>query len=1251
MRLVSQKLSRIKKIRIFCVIFLIVISFFLIPLNQNFLNYNYDRPAEDLEFIHNSAETVYNQEWLNNNNFSTQDDWFYLKGALGDNSTVDASIDGGTANYTVIGDEQIKEISSPLNDGTWVQFRNDIFLYPDTAFINASGFYVDHQYDESVNQTRNYHSVHWKKNVSMGIDMSKYSIDTASLKVMFNATVNVNVDVATDNISPQFGIGDFATFYVLISDLNFTNPYRVANNKTSTLGQDSPEITTITNKLIETVDEEDIITALSSSLDKDPEHSNFTITLGIDIYCEDNFGTDYDFWDALFIKSLNLTFSYKKNVEKFTSISWNQIGDKISGDNFQITQANLKFQVKIDQIWPSSLSPFSEVRILINNNPHFETIRLSSVNNSLEDAKTGGFDVTNLIYKDVNITLSIQVFIANTFGLSNNITFSIDNVYLNITYIDTFDDYETDSQLFLEKTNKTDELFIQIPFKNTVNITIKYLDNQTGNHISGANVQLSGKVSGQLNENVTLEQYSTVINSTDLEIGIWSLKVTAQKVNYETETISFFVDVVERPTDLQLYVNSTLKTNNNTVKIKYNEDMNVTIYYKDSLKDQHINGANVTITNFGYLTENNEQYIIVINSNALNLGFNVMTINAQSENFTSQMIQLYVEVFERATEFELYVNETQKSNNDIIQIKANKILNLTVFYRDDITKAHLNGAEVTVLTVGNFSENGSQFNYTINSNDLGLGFNVLSIFIQLDNYESQSIQIYVEVYEIASELQLLVDDTPTNALEAIQVEVNQYVNLTVFYRNNVTKLHISGATVSLGWDNFTEIGSQYNYSLNTNDLDQGITIINIEAQFNNYQSQSIQIYFEVIERATELEVYIDSSQTNEAETILADVNQLLNITIFYRDNISKQHLTGAVVTFLSGNFSELGNQYNYSLNTNSLEQGITILTVSAYLENYQPRSFQFYIEVSERATEISLYLNSEEKTIDPVYELPFGSILNITVKYLDNQTKTHIPEGNIELLDDTYSDNLTENLAMDQYTLLLDTTDLKIGVNLFTIVARANNFQVKTISLRITLNKIATIINTTSGETYFIISLGGSLLMSIRLTDSDFGGTITNATVTYRWAYGQGTLLDPENDGIYVNDEDELKDIPTGTYTITITASAGDDYSFETYEITLIVESVTAPDSSMLFILLAVALITLVVGFTLYEVRFKYPAIVRKSRKVRKKIKKGKETKPVKDIASREDLIKDYIERDIETIRLEKKTEDSMKEKIKNTKN
>ncbi|NVM45643.1 MAG: hypothetical protein HWN79_12075 [Candidatus Lokiarchaeota archaeon] len=1565
-------MNRNKRAGAFCLIFVIAISFFLIPLSPNFLNYDYEQPTNQSEFIHSSGETIYNQEWLDNNGFSTQDEWFYNKGAQGDNSTTDANISGGSANYIVVGEDSSFSLTAgEANSSSWYGwgiYNNGDFLLPDGRDINSTGLYIYHFLDENedggAGQVHNFPSAHFRKNVSLPNDMSNFEIASASLDVIYNASVDYTVDTPLDVHNPAeitqpypgFGIGDSATFYVEISDLARTYSFRVAENKTKYLGQWNssaayPSILTITDRLLETVSEEDLITALNLALEKDANHSDFTITIGIDIYCEDNSNVgDKDKWDALIIKSCNLTIAYQRKVDKFSSVSWNQIGNRISGSNIHVSAANLKFNYTIDQGWPTSLSPFSEIRIIINNNQHPQTVRLSSATTSWQEAKVGGFDVTNLILKDINISVCLQIFIANTFSLSNNISISIDDVYLNITYVESFEDYGTESQLFLETANKTSDPFIQIPLGNTVNITIKYLDNQTGSHISGATIQLSGKVSVQLTENGPLEQYSTVIDSTDLEIGIWSMTVTAQKSNYKTQIIPFFVEVVERPTDLQLYVNDIIKTVNNTVNIKYNEPMNITVFYRDDLTSQHLSGANVTITSFGDLTEVNEQYSITINSDALNLGFNVLTINAQSENYTSQLIQLYVEVFKRATEFELYVNDAQKANNDIIQIEVNQILNLTVFYRDDVTKAHLNGAEVTLLTVGNFSEIGNQYNYTLNSNNLSLGFNVLSIIAQIGNYESQSIQIYVEVYDIASELLLLVDDTPTIALETIKVEVNQFINLTVFYSDNVTKLHISGATVSLGWDNFTETGSQYYYNLNTNDLDQGITIVTIEAQFSTYQSQTIQIYFEVVERATELKLHVEGDEKVEKDTIRVNINQLLNVTVFYQDNLTKLHLSGAIVDFIGlgpftelatqyyyslntsdlglgfnaitisaqlnnyqfqniqifievvekatelklyvedeekvekdtiqvefnqllnltifyqdnlskthlsganitfigignfndigtqyyynlnssdiglgfnvititaqlddfqsqiiqiyvdvyeiptelelvlndytrddkytlevevnefinitffyrtnstkqflnnanveligwGNFSEIGAQYNFTINTNDLEQGITVLTINAhytnyltlsvqfyvkvierssdfrllyegtqinetdtlsvevnqflnltvfyqdnitiqhlsgatisllgagnvthyfsdiggqyyyllntndlkqgitilsvlaYLENYQPRSFQFYVKVSERASEISLFLNSEEKTIDPVYELPFSSILNITVKYSDNQTKTHISGGIIQLIGGAYSDILPEIIAMNQYTLLLDTTNLKVGVNLFTIIAHANNFQVKSLSLRITLNKIATIISTTSGNSYFNIKPSDHFLLSLELTDFDFGGPITNANVTYRWAYGQGTLLDPEDDGTY---EDELENIPTGTYTITITASAGDEYNFEIYKITLNVVSVTPPDFTMLVILIAGVFGALVVAFTLYEVRFKYPAIVRKSRKLRKKIKKGKKTKPIKDIASREDLVKEQFESNVETIQYEKKTENGIKEK------
>jgi hypothetical protein len=785
----------------------LTISSIAVPFSSLFIKTGKFQDIGNENILYYSGETVYNKEWLDNNDFSTQDEWFYSKGAQGDNSSVDAYISGGNANYKLLGDNQTIEISDPLNDGTWQKYRNDVFLFPDTSITNQAGFNVSHDYDETVNQTRNYHSVHWRKNVELGVNMSDYIITSAFLNVTFNATVNINVDTSNDNFPIQFGIGDFATFYVLISDVNFTNPYRVANNRTSNLGQDSPSILTIPDKEIETVEEEDIITALTSSIEKDPNYTNFTITLGLDIYCEDNGppSNDHDTWEELM------------KIKQFTSVSWNQEGDQITGSNVQVNEANLKFKYNISQDWPA-ISPYSEIKILINNNLHPETVRLSSANVSLQDAKVGGFDVTNLILKNVNITVSIQVFIANTFELGSNITISIDEVYLNITYVETFSDYETQAQLLLNSEDKTADPFIEIPITNSLNITIKYLDNQTLNHITEALVQLEGKESGDLVENSSFGQYSLVINTSKLDIGLWLLNVIAKKNDYVTQTIPFYVNVIERPTDFKVLVDGDDKTANNTVKIKSNEFMNITVLYKDNSSKQHLSGANVTISGIGNFDELNEQYNLTLNSSTLGLGFHVLTINSQSQNYTTQIFQLFVEVFERATELKLFVNGTQRFDNDIIRVEVFEYINLTIFYLDDSLKTNLSGAGIILLGFGNFSEIGNQYNYTLNSLNLNIGFNVITISAQLNNYETQTIQFYIEVLERESELLLFVDSNPINASDTIQVEVNQFLNITIFYKDNLTKQHLPGAIVELlSWGNFSEIGSQYNYTVDTDD--------------------------------------------------------------------------------------------------------------------------------------------------------------------------------------------------------------------------------------------------------------------------------------------------------------------------------------------------------------------------------------------------------------------------------------------------
>ncbi|MHA1914909.1 MAG: hypothetical protein ACW986_09010 [Promethearchaeota archaeon] len=927
-----------KLIKRYCLILAFIIFIISFP-NIFRIPFNPIPESEDIGPIRTSGEQTYIEEWIKNNNFTTQDYWFVTKGEQGDNSTVDAFINSEQGNFRILGEELNYTLFGTPNSTEspeWYEFAKPDYYLPDNTAIDSYGCRVSHTWAEGSNQ---FPGVHWRKNISIQEDMSDYSITSADLRVLFNASVATisgngldGIDVsATESDTNQFGIGDFITFYVMISDIDFKNPYIVAFNRTTDLGQDSPAISNISDSLIFTYDEDVIITALNSAFEKDIDHSNFTITLGIDIYAEDNWGSDRDVFNYIYFKDCNFTFNYERKIEQFSSVSWNQVGSNISGENIRIDNANLKFKYKVDQQWPTNLSAFSEIRILLNDNPHTETVSLSTANLTFGDAKAGGFDITNLILKDVNITLSIQVFIGNTFGFDQNLTISIDDISLVITYVETVPDIPTVLDLFLNGDNKTSDPIIIIPYGEQLNITIKYLVRSTRLHILNASVQLSGKISKTIPENTLQNHYNITIDTTLLGVGIQTFTILAQKNLYENQELQFFVEVTERETSLELYLDSM-----------------------------------------------------------------------------------------------------QKADRDTIQVEVDDIINVTVYYKDNITE-------------------------------------------------------------------------------------------------------LSGATVSISG--------------------------------------------------------------------IGDMNETIN-------------------------------GYYISISANELDQKVNSLIINAQLLNYTPQTIQFIIEIIERETDLQLYLNGDDKTTDPSLELPISLMLNITVRFQDSTTGVHIINSSVQLEGDPPVLNFTENLGLNQYTLIVNTSALNIGVNLFRIVAYEPNYEIQTINLRIIVNKINAIISTESGIPSIGTIPGQNVVLRVNLTNTDFGGFITGALVSYGWAYGQGNLTDLDNDGIYEGLIDG--NVPIGTYIITLTAIGDENINFESYEIILTVSKPEAQAGQTWIVYVLIALIIGVVSvFTAYQTHFKYPPLMRKVRKLRKKIRKDKKKIKPLVVPNREEILQTRFKNQSSQIGLE----------------
>jgi len=1241
--------------------FLILLTISLIfPFIQNIADGYYEDSGDAYE-IKPSAQRSVTTQWINNPTFEApiEPTWYWENGTEGDNLDMEATTIG-QANYDILGETRTYSGTSGIvNSSTslgWGIFNNSGYLPPHTAEINAYGCNITHHWNETAggdSQIYNYPSIRFKKNISLGVDISDYVIKSAYLEVIFNASVDPNIDTPNDNYTGEwdedlYAIGDFATFYVLISDLDNDQSYTIAYNRTKYLGQYGNGLTPILNisdSPMYVYSQEDIITALNAALDKDTDHSNFTITLGIDIYSEDNDKSgDHDDWDSLMIKMCNFTFTYEKKIDQSTTLSWNQDTLKKLDITDQVTDAKFFFRYKVNNPWPSS-APLSEIKFYINDKTYDEgIIKLSNFTTNWQDAKVGGFDVTNLISTDVNITVSIEVFLKDTFELDQVLSISIDDVYLNITYIETFSDYGTKLDLFLDEVNKTDNPVIQIPIEDMLNVTVTYKDNESATHIIADSAILEGKVSGDFTEIPSLEQYYFNINSSELGLGISVLTVTIQKANYETKSIQIYIEVIERETKLQLLVDDTPRSNNETIDVKFNEFLNFTVFYEDNLTTTFISAASVELLGFGSMNETLNQYNFTLKTNDLSQGVNVLTIFAQKNSYQSQTLQIYVNVVERATQLMLYVDDIQKFDGNTIISQFDEFINITIFYSDDLTSLHIDASSVELLGFGSMNETLNQYNFTLNTNDLVQGVNVLTIFAQKDNYQSQTIQFFINIQVRITFVKFFVEGIERNDGDTINSQFDVSLNVTILFKDNNTDSHLAGAQVDLlGLGNFDEIGSQFNFTILTNILTKGINVLTIFAQLDGYQAQTIQFFINVDERATELILFVNGDQKNQSDTIQFEANELINITVFYKDYLTDTHLSGANVELLGvNNMDELGSQFNITINSNDLEQGINILTVFAQILNYQPKSIQFFIEVVERATQMQLYLNGIDKTADPVLKLPIGTTINITLKFYDNRTGFEIPSAMLQLIGESLFENLTENLIFNQYSIVFNSSNLLLGIKLFTIVAQAPTYQINTVDIRITVDRVSTSMDTVSEIAP--INRGDNFLIQIVLNNTDFGGTIKNATVTYSWDNGQGILTDSNNDGIY---EALLSNMPAGTYFIYINAYAGDTYDFsDDFEITLRVEAPTGGDIPLIIILsLAVGVVGLSIGFVLYQTHFKFPPEVRKMRKMRKKISKGKKLKPL-TVNTRTNIISSKIERNKDILRLEKEDIGKIDKKI-----
>ena len=829
--------------------------------------------------------------------------------------------------------------------------------------------------------------------------------------------------------------------------------------------------------------------------------------------------------------------------------------------------------------------------------------------------------------------LSLGTNLLAIYAKKDNFTVALVSITITVT------ERDTDIDIFLEGIPTT---ILELPYGDTINITVVYSD-ATGPFIDGATVELRNgtAVLNTLMKHPSFDQYYVTKDSTQFQLGSNILTIYAKKDNYTAALISILIIVVERDTSLDIYLDGSPTT---AIEVTYGEDIDFIAIYQD-FTSTFINGATVQLregtTPINTFTKHPtlDQYILTKNSNELTLGSNIFTIYAKKENFSVALVSILITVNERDTSLKVLLEGIDSTTIEYYNVSINQVLNITAIY-EDFTPTFVSGALVE-LTGSGLSETltlhptFSQYNFTLDPEVLGVGIHFLVISAERENYTSAVQNIKINVLERGSNLQLYINNDDLTTERYIAAEIDQTLNVTIYYTDSSDSSFVPGAKVRLTGalnENLTEnaILQHYNVSIQTNDLDQGINFLTIFAQKQGYVSKSIVFTIEVIEKDSNLQLFLNGANETLGKSIEVTVGDLVNVTVVYED-YSKNFIDNAEVIIVGEGIDlnltkhSLYDQYNVTIDSDDLNFGINLLTLYAKRVNYQPQTLIIRIEIIEKETDMHIFLNGLNRTLDRTLTLPIRQSLNVTVKYFEFETGTSITGASVQLVGEGLNVFLSYNPSYQQYSTLVNTNDLDIGVRFLTIYAQRANYQSYSALLRIQINRIRTNITTVSGATVVNKEPGQNFKLEINLLDLDFDTSVLNATVTYTWTYGQGTLTDPDNNGIY---EGTISNLREGTFVITISVYAGDDYEFERFTVTLNV--VRPPEDVLLFQVLTIVGVGAAVGLGgylyAYQKVFRYPKQVRKIRKYKSKLKKTKSIGI--ETRSRDQIIEDtYAER------------------------
>ncbi|MHA1682228.1 MAG: hypothetical protein ACTSUE_14925 [Promethearchaeota archaeon] len=500
------------------------------------------------------------------------------------------------------------------------------------------------------------------------------------------------------------------------------------------------------------------------------------------------------------------------------------------------------------------------------------------------------------------------------------------------------------------------------------------------------------------------------------------------------------------------------------------------------------------------------------------------------------------------------------------------------------------------------------------------------------------------------------------------------LNLSVVYWdtfNTVPKLDASAEVkfvfgISPTYTEYaTFTGVAYDYDLDTSLLRGGLTHqIIVTAKLQNFTEAEYRFNLNVLEVPTEVKVFNDTRDIISGETLQVVWGESITLNLTYTNLITNATVVGSGPTVTAAVFGTIingthlgGDLWTFTIDTRAIPTLVAGATpqvlVSANYENYSLSTFSFNLYVDYVPTNLTVYINGYDELPIPSSPIINQTILiNATFTYLSNGS--HVPGATVVVRyrnDSAPNDprivvTLNEGAGYYWANIYLDPSIFYYTIDIakkLEVEATLPNYDDGYSKENLYIQPIEVEFLTLFGGAFsnetqnLLVEPGAMFSFRIRLNDTETGDTFTQfLSQIIITAYAPDLGLRNETEMVLVAGQGATYSIPLDfpsindrEYTLIIRIFVPPEfrntYSIEsTYiEVSFHAFKETGGIPPAVVWALVIALIALIAYFIAYQIRFKYPKIIRKIHDLQRGIRRGKKASSIKEqkVASREENI------------------------------